>query len=79
MPMYIEIKINDRPIYDIRVSNEGGNINGECRYRVETKDTNIPLEYDLLMYDLIHDRRDGALTLAIKAINELDLYEKRDD
>jgi hypothetical protein len=74
MPMHIEIKINDKVIYNVKVSNMGGNVNGECLYMVHSK--SIDGEY---VNKVLHDRRDGAIVLAMKALNELDLEEKRDD
>lgn len=74
MPMHIEIKINDKTIYTVKVSNLGGKIDGMCMYIIESK--TIDNEY---VHVVDHDRRDGALVLALKALHELDLDEKRDD
>ena len=75
MPMQIDIKINGKPIYQIEVSNMGGNPNGDCLYEVAY----TPIGCGRTVHKVMHDRRHGALTLAMKAINEIDHEEKRDD
>jgi hypothetical protein len=74
MSMHIEIKINEKTIYTVKASNMRGDTNGECLYMIESKSTD-----GTIVTRVIHDRRDGALVLAMKALNEIDLEEKRDD